>query len=125
MKAAIKGVGTSRLFGKQPDLHPSELIWQAVAEALADASVDRVDAVYLGTVFGAPGVAQRALHAMGIWGIPVITIENACASQRSQAICSSASARRRFTRFVFCRSTSKQVNQVQVQVRAALLTLDP
>jgi acetyl-CoA acetyltransferase len=79
MKVAINGVGTS-LFGKQPDTHPSELIWEATTEALADAGIDRVDAVFLGTVFGAPGVAQRALHAMGIWGVPIITVENACAS---------------------------------------------
>jgi acetyl-CoA acetyltransferase len=79
--AAIKGVGTS-LFGKQQDLHPSELVWRAVLEALSDASVTtrQLDAVYLGTVFGAPGVAQRALHAIGIVGIPIITVENACAS---------------------------------------------
>ncbi len=49
-------------------------------EALTDADVSTVDAVYLGTVFGAPGVAQRSLHAMGICGIPIITVENACAS---------------------------------------------
>jgi acetyl-CoA acetyltransferase len=79
MRVAIDGVGTSS-FGKQPDTHPSELIWQATSEALADAGVDRVDAVFLGTVFGAPGVAQRALHSMGISGVPIITVENACAS---------------------------------------------
>jgi acetyl-CoA acetyltransferase len=79
MRVAINGVGTTS-FGKQPNAHPSELIWTATTEALADAGIDRVDAVFLGTVFGAPGVAQRALHAMGIWGVPIITIENACAS---------------------------------------------
>lgn len=79
--AAITGVGTS-LFGKQPDLHPSELVWRAVLEAMDAAGVGPadLDAVYLGTVFGAPGVAQRALHAIGIVGMPVITVENACAS---------------------------------------------
>ncbi len=79
--AAIRGVGTS-LFGKQPDLHPSELVWRAVQEALdsSGAAVADIDAVYVGTVFGAPGVAQRALHAMGIVGMPIITVENACAS---------------------------------------------
>ena len=79
MRVAIHGVGTTS-FGKQPETHPSELIWRATAEALADAGVDRVDAVFVGTVFGAPGVAQRALHSMGIWGVPIITVENACAS---------------------------------------------
>lgn len=84
--ASIKGVGTS-LFGKQPLLHPSALVWRAVQEALDDASADPrdVDAIYLGTVFGAPGVAQRALHVMGFTGIPIITVENACASGTTAA----------------------------------------
>lgn len=79
--AAILGVGTS-LFGKQPDLHPSELVWRAVDEALRSAEIAPadLDAVYLGTVFGAPGVAQRAVHALGVVGVPIITVENACAS---------------------------------------------
>lgn len=81
MNVVLRGVGTS-MFGKQQDRHPSEFIWQAVTEALvsAEAEAHQIDAVYLGTVFGAPGVAQRALHAMGIVGIPIITVENACAS---------------------------------------------
>ena len=66
--AAITGVGTS-LFGKQPDLHP---VRAGVASCRRGAHhgryrrVGEVDAVYVGTVFGAPGVAQRALHAMGM-----------------------------------------------------------
>jgi acetyl-CoA C-acetyltransferase len=79
VNAAITGVGTS-FFGKQQDLHPNELIWRAVAEALEDADNPRIDAIYLGTVFGAPGVAQRALHQMGLSGMPIVTVENACAS---------------------------------------------
>jgi uncharacterized protein YbcI len=76
---AVWGVGTSR-FGRQPDVLPAELAWQAVAEALADAGVEEVDAAYVGTVFGAPGVAQRALQGVGLTGIPIVTVENACAS---------------------------------------------
>lgn len=79
MNAAITGVGTS-FFGKQPDLHPNELVWRAVSEALAEAGDPAIDAIYLGTVFGAPGVAQRALHHLGLTKIPIITVENACAS---------------------------------------------
>lgn len=82
MIASILGVGTS-LFGKQQSLHPSELVWRAVAEALDDAGRPVIDAVFLGTVFGAPGVAQRALHPLGITGVPIITLENACASGTS------------------------------------------
>lgn len=79
MSACLWGVGTSR-FGRQPDRLPAELAWEAVCEALADADVDAVDAAYVGTVFGAPGVAQRALSGVGLTGIPIVTVENACAS---------------------------------------------
>lgn len=79
MDAFVRGVGTS-LFGKQPDLTASQLIWTAVVEALTDAELDRPDAVYAGTCFGEPGIAQRALHRMGITGLPITVMENACAS---------------------------------------------
>ncbi len=79
MDAFIRGVGTS-LFGKQPELTASELIWTAVTEALADAELELPEAVYVGTCFGEPGIAQRALHRMGITGLPITVMENACAS---------------------------------------------
>jgi len=79
VSAYVWGVGTSS-FGKQPAVSTQELIWTAVSEALADAGVERVDAVYLGTCFGEPGIAQRALHRMGIAGLPITILENACAS---------------------------------------------
>jgi acetyl-CoA acetyltransferase len=79
MSVAIWGVGTSR-FGRQPDRLPVELAWEALTEALDDAGVEEVDAAYVGTVFGAPGVAQRALSGVGLTGIPIVTVENACAS---------------------------------------------
>lgn len=79
MDVAVHGVGTSH-FGRQPDRDLVALAWDAVREAFADAAVSAVDAVWVGTVFGPPGVAQRVLRAMGITGIPVVTVENACAS---------------------------------------------
>ncbi|MCK8671581.1 thiolase family protein [Rhodococcus sp. HM1] len=79
MDAFIRGVGTS-LFGKQPELTASELIWTAVTEALSDAELELPEAVYVGTCFGEPGIAQRALHRMGITGLPITVMENACAS---------------------------------------------
>ena len=79
MTVSIWGVGTS-MFGRQPERLPAQLAWDAIQEALEDAAVDGVDAAYVGTVFGAPGVAQRALSGVGITGIPIITVENACAS---------------------------------------------
>lgn len=79
MSVCVWGVGTSR-FARQPERLPVELAWEAVTEALEDAGVDEVDAAYVGTVFGAPGVAQRALSGLGLTEIPIITVENACAS---------------------------------------------
>lgn len=81
MSVAIHGVGSSR-FGRQPERLPAELAWDAVAEALADADAEpgAIDAAYVGTVFGATGVAQRALSGVGLVGLPIVTVENACAS---------------------------------------------
>jgi len=81
MNAWIYGVGTTK-FGRQTERLPAELGWEAVEEALADAQVDadQIDAAYVGTVFGTLGMAQRALAGVGLSGIPVVTVENACAS---------------------------------------------
>lgn len=79
MSAHVWGVGTSQ-FGRQPGRLPADLAWDAVSEAIADAAVSEVEAAYVGTVFGSPGTAQRALSAAGITGVPIVTCENACAS---------------------------------------------
>ena len=78
---AVKGVGTSR-FARMPETPPGELAWQAVTEALSEAATAPTDieAVFAGSVFGDPGVTTRALAHLGITGVPVVTIENACAS---------------------------------------------
>ncbi|MBB2747129.1 UNVERIFIED_ORG: acetyl-CoA C-acetyltransferase [Microbispora rosea subsp. rosea] len=79
MNAVVYGVGASR-FGRQPRRSGSSLGQEAILEAMEDAGVDSVDAVYAGTVFGAPGTAQRALQDAGITGVPILTFENACAT---------------------------------------------
>lgn len=79
MSAVVYGVGTSQ-FGRQPTVSDSALIQSAVLEALRDGGVDSVDAVYAGTVFGVSGTIQRALQTLGIVEIPVVTVENACAT---------------------------------------------
>ena len=82
--AAIWGVGTSA-FGKQASLGGPRLAWQATTEALDDAGLKATDieAVYAGAVFGDPGTVTRSLQQIGILEVPVITIENACASGTS------------------------------------------
>lgn len=79
MSSYVWGVGSS-MFGKQPERSTNELAWQAVVEAVRDAEIDRVEAVYVGSCFGEPGVAQRALVGLGFTGVPVYALENACAS---------------------------------------------
>jgi acetyl-CoA C-acetyltransferase len=102
--ATICGVGTTK-FGKQPNVPARELAWEAVSEAIRDAKVDpkQIDAVFAGTVFGDPGVATRSLQQLGIDGVPVITIENACASSTSafHEGCASISTGRYETVLVF------------------------
>ncbi|WP_420637971.1 thiolase family protein [Candidatus Poriferisocius sp.] len=79
--SAIWGVGTSA-FGKQTSLGGPRLAWQATVEALDDAGLAAgdIEAVYAGTVFGDPGTVTRSLQQIGIVEVPVVTIENACAS---------------------------------------------
>lgn len=79
MSAYVWGVGTS-MFAKQPEKSATELVWIAAKEALRDAEISTVDAVFIGTCFGEPGIAQRALHGLGIVSIPMTIYENACAS---------------------------------------------
>lgn len=78
---AVRGVGTTS-FGRFPERRIEELAWEAALEALDDAGTEpaAVEAVFVGTVFGPPGVAVRILRGLGIGEVPVLTLENACAS---------------------------------------------
>ncbi|PTN50432.1 thiolase, partial [Achromobacter xylosoxidans] len=83
----IAGVGITR-FDKQPAKSVKDQVRDAVTQALADAGCDAADlqAAYFatagqGSIEGQYMVAgQVALKAMGIAGIPVVNVENACAS---------------------------------------------
>ncbi len=83
-EVAVWGVGTSD-FGHFPHLRVEALAWQAVAEAVRDAEInpDDIDAIVVGSVFGPPGVATRVQRGLGIPGVPMWTVENACASGTS------------------------------------------
>lgn len=78
---AVWGVGTSP-YGRFPDRRVESLAWEAVAEAVRDAGIrpDEIDAIIVGSVFGPPGVATRVQRGLGIPGVPMWTIEAACAS---------------------------------------------
>jgi acetyl-CoA C-acetyltransferase len=80
-QVGVWGVGTSS-FGRFPDRRVETLAWDAIGEALGAAGVGPgdIDAVFVGTVFGPPGIGPRVMRGAGLGGLPVVTIEAACAS---------------------------------------------
>ena len=80
-EVVIRGVGTSD-YGRFPQRRIESLAWEAILEAMQDAAADagEIEAVFVGCVFGPPGIATRTLRGIGIGGVPVLTIEAACAS---------------------------------------------
>jgi acetyl-CoA acetyltransferase len=75
------------LFGKQPERSLRELGEEAIFLALKDAGVSpgNINAAWCGNVLGSlcgqqAGVGQLALEQLGITGIPVVRVENACSS---------------------------------------------
>jgi len=77
----VQGVGTS-MFGRFADQRLEELAWAAATEALESASLDptKIEAVWVGSVFASGAVVPRILRGLGIGAVPVIRVENACAS---------------------------------------------
>jgi acetyl-CoA acetyltransferase len=87
LNATVAGVGMTR-FMKYPDKGLKELGTEAVRAAVADAGLELADieAAYVGNcaaglVTGQESVrGQVILHTMGVGKIPIINVENACAS---------------------------------------------
>ena len=83
----VVGVGMTK-FGKWPDRSVKDLSREAVEAALADAgcAAGEIEAAFFSTAaqgafdgqFMIPG--QLALRPLGLGGIPVVNVENACAS---------------------------------------------
>jgi acetyl-CoA acyltransferase len=82
----IAGISMTR-FGPQPDRSFKDLVHEACCDALADAGArtSDIETVFFSTALqgpiegqGVPG--QIALRGAGLGGIPVINVENACAS---------------------------------------------
>jgi len=82
--ASVIGVGMIP-FGKYPDTNITDLGWPAVKAAIADAGIDarRIQAVYSGTARGGAMVGQRIMGRLGLAGLPIVNVENACSSSSS------------------------------------------
>jgi benzoylsuccinyl-CoA thiolase BbsB subunit len=79
-------IGTGMIpFGKFPDKTLADLGWPAVKEAIVEAAVPpkKIDAVYCGSALGGMLSGQRVMKALGITGMSIINIENACSSSSS------------------------------------------
>lgn len=77
----ILGVGMTS-FGKHPDRQADDLGAEAVREAIDDAGLDprRIEAAYCGHVFQGMVTGQRILAEVGLAGLPLANVENACSS---------------------------------------------
>ena len=80
----VVGVGMVP-FGKYPDRSLADLGWPAVKAAIADAGIDarRIEAAYCGTALGGMMAGQRVLGRIGLTGLPITNVENACSSSSS------------------------------------------
>ncbi|SOY93965.1 conserved hypothetical protein [Cupriavidus taiwanensis] len=74
--------GAMTPFGRHPGVLAPELAQQAILKALADADVPagRIQAVYCANVLGGMILGQLIVRDLGLKGIPVYNVENACAS---------------------------------------------
>lgn len=77
----VIGIGMTQ-FGKHPDKDAADLGSAAFQEAVADAGIDPrlIEAAYCGHVFQGMVTGQRILAQVGLAGIPLSNVENACSS---------------------------------------------
>ncbi|MCW2795150.1 lipid-transfer protein [Nocardioides sp.] len=82
-RAFVAGVGMTK-FEKVStrDWHYPDMVREAVGIALADAGVayDAVQRAAVGYVFQPSAAGQRALYEVGLTGIPVVNVNNNCAT---------------------------------------------
>ena len=77
----VVGVGMTP-FGRHPDKSFTSLGEDALRDALADAGMEfgAIEAAFCGHVMQGSGAGQRVLKRVGKTGIPMMNVENACAS---------------------------------------------
>ncbi len=80
-EVAIIGAGLVP-FGKYPDKTLADIAWPAVKQSIQDSGIKKneIEAAYCGTALGGMMAGQRILKKLGITGLPIINIENACSS---------------------------------------------
>lgn len=83
-EVSVIGVGMTP-FAKYRDKSLAEIGWPAVKAAIEDAGVEKkdIEAAYCGSALGGMMSGQRVLKQLGITGLPITNIENACSSSSS------------------------------------------
>lgn len=82
LTVAIAGVGNTGSMRAAPE-SITDLGARAAVEALRDAgqtTTPSVDAVYVANVYGGSVIGQRIMRQVGLTEIPIVNVENACAS---------------------------------------------
>jgi benzoylsuccinyl-CoA thiolase BbsB subunit len=83
MKRKCYIVGTGMVpFGRFPDLSHAEFAWPAARQAILDSGLKKadIDVAYSACVLGGMLTGQQVLGKIGLTGLPIINIENACSS---------------------------------------------
>ena len=83
-KVSVIGTGMVK-FGKYSDVSLADIGWPAVMQAMDDAGLkpSDINAFFCGTGLSGPMPGQRVLGRLGMTGIPIINVENACSSGSS------------------------------------------
>jgi benzoylsuccinyl-CoA thiolase BbsB subunit len=80
-KVFVAGTGI-RQFGRFPAVSHADFAWPVVRQAMLESGLpkDRLDVAYASSVFGGMLLGQQVLGKLGISGLPIINVENACSS---------------------------------------------
>ena len=83
-EVSVVGIGMVP-FAKYREKTLAEIGWPAVKAAIADAGVEKrdIEAAYCGSALGGMISGQRVLKQLGITGLPITNVENACSSSSS------------------------------------------
>jgi acetyl-CoA acetyltransferase len=83
-EVVVAGIGTTQ-WGYYPEKESFDLAAEAILKVLEDAGMEWKDiqAAYAGSVYQGTGSGHQAIREIGLTGIPIVNIENACSSGAS------------------------------------------
>jgi len=81
-KVYVVGVGITQFLKPRGKVSYTELGLQAVVKALVDANLtyDAIEQAYCGWIYGPSASGQRVLYQLGMTQIPIVNVNNNCAT---------------------------------------------